>query len=98
MICIEILETGQRRKLDAPVWIRGNRNGPVRTPHRVKAQGVCDGETIWALEGKGLEGYGTARIITRAEYEESLAPQEADPELTDTEALNIMMGGTYETE
>lgn len=95
-VCIEIVETGERRKITRPVWITTNRNGVVATPHRVKAQGVGDGERIWSL-GE-LEGYPLARIITLAEYEEGMTPPDEDPELTAEEALAIMMGGSYETE
>lgn len=95
-ICIEILETRERLCLAEPVWIMTNRNGILRTPYRVKAQGVGDGVRVWSLGG--LEGYPEARIITRAEYEETLTPPDEDPELTAEEALAIMMGGNYETE
>ncbi len=78
MICIEILDTGERRCIDSEVWITVNRNGPLRTLHRVKAKGVGDGEQIWSLGG--LEGYPEARIITRAEYEETLGEADADPD------------------
>lgn len=95
-ICIEIRETGERRRLDTPVWITTNRNGILRTPHRTKASGVGDGEEIWSL-GE-LEGYPVARIITLAEYEEHLTPPDSDPELTAEEVLDIIMGGSYEAE
>ena len=95
-IYLEILETGERRRLDSPLWITVNRNGILATPHRVKALGVGDGERIWSL-GE-LEGYPRAKLITRAEYEETLTPPDPDPELTPEEALNIIMGGSYETE
>lgn len=95
-VYIEIMETGERRKLDRNMWITCNRNGPLTTPHDVKALGIGDGEQIWSL-GK-LEGYPEARIITRAEYEEKPGAQDADPELTAEEALNIILGGSYETE
>lgn len=95
MIWIELCESGQRRQIDRELWITVNRNGPVLTPHRVKALGVGDGAQIWSLGG--LTGYPEARIITRAEYEETLIPPENDPELTAEEALHVMMGGTYET-
>ena len=94
MIYIEITETGERWQVENEVWISVNRNGPLITPHRIKARGVGDGERIWSF-GE-LEGYPEARIITLAEYLE--AQEEADPELTDEEALNIIMGGSYETE
>lgn len=95
-ICIEVCDTGERLKLDDPVWITKNRNGLLRAPHRVKALGVGDEEHIWSLGG--LEGYPEAKIITRAEYEETLAAPETDPELTDAQALNIILGGSYEAE
>lgn len=96
MICIEISETGECRRIEREVWITTNRNGIVATPHRVKAQGVGDGKSIWSLGG--LEGYPGARIITLAEYEESLTEPESDPELTAEQALSIILGGSYETE
>lgn len=96
MICIEITDTGERRRIENEVWITKNRNGPLATPHRIQAKGVSDGETIWSLGG--LEGYPEARIITLAEYLEAQTPPEADPELSAEEALAIMMGGNHETE
>ena len=95
-ICILIPDTGERRKLDQPVWITTNRNGIVVTPERTRAKGVGDGGQIWSL-GE-LEGYPGARIITLAEYLEAQAEEDPDPELTAEEALNIIMGGSYETE
>lgn len=95
-ICIEITRSGVCRRIEHPVWVTRNRNGVHATPHRVKAKGVCDGETIWSF-GE-LEGYPEARIITLAEYEQTLGAAETDPELTAEEALNIIMGGSYETE
>lgn len=95
-ICIEVIETGERLKIDRPVWITVNRNGILSTPHAVKALGVCDGENIWSLGG--LEGYPEAREIPLAEYLETLTAPEADPELTADEAMNILMGGSYETQ
>ena len=91
-ICILIPDTGERLKLDHPVWITTNRNGIVITPHRALARGVGDGEQVWSL-GE-LEGYPEAKLITLAEYEEGLTPPDPDPELTAEEALEIMMGGT----
>ena len=96
MIHIEIKETGERKRIEHEIWITTNRNGLLRTPHRVKAIGVGDGEQVWSL-GE-LEGYPEARIITLAEYEEALGVQNADPELTAEEALAIIMGGSYEAE
>ncbi len=96
MIHIEIMETGERRRIAHEIWITTNRNGIISTPHRVKALGVGDGETVWSLGG--LAGYPEAKIITLSEYEEGLTPPDEDPELTAEEALAIMMGGTYETE
>ena len=94
-ICIEIIETGERRCIENEVWITENRNGIHRTPHRCKALGIGDGETVWSL-GK-LEGYPQAKLITLAEYGETLTPPESDPELTAEEALNIILGGSYES-
>lgn len=91
MMHIEILETGERRRLEREVWITANRNGPIVTPHRCKARGIGDGESIWSLGG--LEGYPEARIITRAEYEQTLRAPEEDPELTDSELLEIIIKG-----
>ena len=92
MICIEITNTGERRRIGNEVWITVNRNGIVITPHRALARGVGDGEQVWSL-GE-LEGYPEAKLITLAEYEEGLTPPDPDPELTAEEALEIMMGGT----
>ena len=94
MICIEITETGERRRIENEIWITRNRNGVIRTPHRVKALGICDGEITWSLGT--LEGYPEAKLITRAEYEERVAGEE-DPELSAEEALDIILGGSYET-
>ena len=56
MICIEIADTGARVRIEREVWITSNRNGPVITPHRIKAKGVGDGHQIWSLgEQSGLE-------------------------------------------
>ena len=90
-ICIEIIETGERRRIDLPIWITVNRNGILATPHRCLALGVGDGEQIWRL-GE-LEGYPEARIIPLAEYLATLGQEDQDPELTPEEALNIIMGG-----
>ena len=87
---------GEVRRIESEIWITTNRNGPLATPHRIKARGVGDGEHIWSL-GE-LEGYPEARIITLAEYLEAQAEEDPDPELTPEEALNIIMGGSYETE
>lgn len=95
-ICIEIIGTGERLHITAPVWITRNRNGILVTPHRHHALGVGDGTQIWSLGG--LADYPEARIITRAEYEEALTPPDPDPELTAEQALQIMMGGSYEAE
>ena len=76
-ICIEIIETGERRRIDLPIWITVNRNGILATPHR-------------CLE---LEGYPEARIIPLAEYLATLGQEDQDPELTPEEALNIILGG-----
>lgn len=95
-ICIEIIETGESRRIEQPIWITTNRNGVLVTPHRVKAKGIGDGESIWSLGG--LEGCPEAKLITRAEYEESLTLVESDPVLTAMAAMKIMMGGSYETQ
>jgi hypothetical protein len=94
MICIEITETGERRRIENEIWITRNRNGVIRTPHRVKALGICDGEITWSLGA--LEGYPEAKLITRAEFEEYRSWEE-DPELSAEEALDIILGGNYET-
>lgn len=93
-ICIEIIETGERKRIDRPIWIIRNRNGILATPHRVKALGVSDGETVWSLGA--LEGFPEARCITLAEYLEAQTEPDPDPELTAEEALNIILGGSYE--
>lgn len=87
---------GEARRIEHEVWVTTNRNGIVATAHRIKAKGVGNGEHIWSL-GE-LEGYPEARIITLAEYLEAQAEEDPDPELTPEEALNIIMGGSYETE
>ena len=87
-ICIEIIETGERRKLERPIWVTRNRNGILATPHRVKAGGVSDGETVWSL-GQ-LEGFPGAKCITLTEYLEARTEPDPDPELTAEEALNII--------
>ena len=94
-ICIEIIETGERKRIDRPIWIIRNRNGILATPHRVKAGGVSDGETVWSL-GQ-LEGFPEAKVITLAEYLEAQTEPDPDPELTAEEALNIILGGSYES-
>ena len=94
-ICIEIIETGERRKLERPIWVTRNRNGILATPHRVKAGGVSDGETVWSL-GQ-LDGFPEAKVITLAEYLEAQTEPDTDPELTAEEALNIILGGSYES-
>lgn len=88
---IQIIETGERRTIERPVWLTKNRNGILTTPHRVKAMGVGDGENIWSFGS--LDGYPEARLITRAEYEESLYGPEAELQLTAQEALEIITGG-----
>ena len=90
-ICIEILETGDRRKIDRPVWVTVNHNGVLSTPHRIKALGVGDGVHIWSL-GE-LEGFPEARIIPLAEYLETQGKVDPDPELSAEETLIILMGG-----
>lgn len=91
-ICIEVTGTGERLCVEDPVWFTRNRNGILTTPHRAKAMGVGDGEHIWSLGA--LEGYPEAKLITLAEYLETQAPPETDPELTAEEAMEIIMGGT----
>ena len=95
MICIEVIETGERRCIENEVWITENRNGIHRTPHRSKALGIGDGATVWSL-GK-LEGYPEAKLITLAEYLESLGEQGEEEELSAQEALDIILGGNDET-
>lgn len=90
-ICIEIIESGLRQRLDRYFWFTRNRNGILTTPHRRKAMGVGDGEHIWSLGA--LEGYPEARIIPLAEYLETLGGEDPDPELSAEEALNILLGG-----
>ena len=58
-ICIEIIETGERRKLERPIWVTRNRNGILATPHRVKAGGG-------KRRGDGLEP-GAAGGFSRGE-------------------------------
>ena len=94
MICIEIIETGERRCIENEIWITANRSGIRRTPHRCKALGIGDGETVWSL-GK-LEGYPQAKLITLAEYLESLGEQ-GEEELSAREVLDIILGGSDET-
>ena len=95
MICIEVKETGERRCIENEIWITKNRSGIRRTPHRCKALGIGDGETVWSL-GK-LEGYPAAKLITLAEYLESLGEQGEEEELSAQEALDIILGGNDET-
>lgn len=76
-VFIEIMETGQRRKIEHPVWITKNRNGILRTPHRFKALGVGDGDRIWSLGG--LEGYPQARVITLLAYLEARTEHDREP-------------------
>lgn len=94
VIYIEISQTGERRCLESPLWITRNRNGILTTPHRIKALGVGDGVNVWSL-GK-LDGYPEAKLITLAEYGETRSSP--DPELSAEEALNIILGGSYESE
>ena len=94
-ICIEITGTGERKRIDRPIWIIRNSNGILATPHRCQAGGVSDGETVWSL-GQ-LEGFPEAKVITLAEYLEARTEPDTDPELTAEEALNIILGGSYES-
>lgn len=96
MICMEIMGSGERRRIDREIWVRRQSNGMVVACPRPRAQGVCDGENTWSL-GE-LEGYPETKLIPLAEYEEGLTPPDPDPELSAEEALNIIMGGSYETE
>lgn len=96
MICIETVNTGERLKIEREIWITRNRNGILRTAHRVKALGVGDGERIWSFGA--LEGYSQARIIPLAEFLAVRNPAESDPELGAEEALEILLGGNYEAE
>jgi hypothetical protein len=91
MIHLEVRETGQRLRIERELWITRNRNGLVITPHRVKALGVGDGTQVWSLGD--LEGCPEARIITLAEFCETIPQEESDPELSAQEALEIIMGG-----
>lgn len=95
MICIEVKETGERRCIENEIWITKNRSGIRRTPHRSKALGIGDGETVWSL-GK-LEGYPEAKLITLAEYLETLGEQGEEEELSAQETLDIILGGSDET-
>lgn len=95
MICIEVKETGERRCIENEIWITKNRSGIRRTPHRCKALGIGDGETVWSL-GK-LEGYPEAKLITLAEYLETLGEQGEEEELSAQETLDIILGGSDET-
>lgn len=96
MICIEIADSGERIKIDREIWVTENRNGILRTRYRCKALGVSDGSRIWSL-GE-LKSFPGAKIITLAEYDEEPLVQEPDPELSAEEALNIILGGSYESE
>lgn len=95
-ICIEILGTGERRRIVRPIFITVNRNGILATPHAVKALGVGDGEHIWSF-GELID-YPAAKKITLAEYLESLGEEDTEPELRAEEALKILLGGSYEAE
>lgn len=95
MICIEVKETGERRCIENEIWITKNRSGIRRTPHRCKALGIGDGETVWSL-GE-LEGYPEAKLITLAEYLETLGEQGEEEELSAQETLDIILGGSDET-
>ena len=95
MICIEVKETGERRCIENEIWITKNRSGIRRTPHRCKALGIGDGETVWSL-GE-LEGYPEAKLITLAEYLETLGEQGEEEELSAQETLDIILGGNHET-
>ena len=94
-VCIEIVGTGARKKIMAPVWIKQNRNGLLCTSHRHQARGIGDGEQIWSLGT--LAGYPEAQIITLAEYLEAAAASDEDPELTEGQIVSILLGGSYET-
>lgn len=91
MICIEIEQTGETRRIDRPIWVRRLGNGTVAACHRPQAEGVSDGAETWSLGA--LEGYPAAKLITLMEHREPDA-QDDDPELTAEEALNILLGGT----
>ena len=95
MICIEVKETGERRCIENEIWITENRSGIHRTPHRCKALGIGDGETVWSLGA--LEGYPEAKLITLAEYLETLGEQGEEEELSAQETLDIILGGSDET-
>ena len=95
MICIEVKETGERRCIENEIWITKNRSGIRRTPHRCKALGIGDGETVWSL-GE-LEGYPEAKLITLAEYLETLGEQGEEEELSAQETLDIILGENHET-
>lgn len=105
-ICVKLLdgaEAGTAVILEAPVYVYQDRRGRLLRCDRVKAQGVLSvtAEEIWQLQGKvPLErAAATVAVITRAEHDELASGDAgADPELTAEEALNIMMGGTYEAE
>ena len=62
-------DQGECRRIEREIWVVRLRNGTlVQSRRQFGAQGVSDGEQTWSLGG--LQGYPTARIITRAEYEE----------------------------
>ena len=90
-ICIEFVETGERRRIEDPVWITGNRNGILRTTHRAKALGVGDGEQVFSF-GE-LEGFPVVKEIALSAWMEHQGEIDPDPELSAEEALYIIMGG-----
>lgn len=92
MVYIEIIESGERASIERPIWLTRNRNGILATPHRVKALGVGDGTENFSFGT--LESCREVRLITRAEYEESLTVTETERQLTAQEALEIITGGT----
>ena len=96
MIWIKIEHTGEVRQLDRPVWVRRLSNGTLVVCRRPQARGVSDGAQTWSLGD--LEGLPLARIITKCEYLAQAVPEDPDPELTAEEALNIILGGSYESE
>lgn len=78
--------------LDEPIFVRRQRNGIiVRVDSPALAWGVVspNGFEIWQLAGRASlgEGYPIAEEVTRAEYEQWLAEQEAGsaPEIPDPE-------------
>ncbi len=88
-VCIRLTATGEKRRMDNPVWVRAGRNGPLRC-HRVQAQGVGDGSVLYALPGSPLD-YPAAEVISYAEYLENKV-EDSDPELSAEEALAIITG------